>query len=96
MGNDARFGNCTSTGKRSGRPIIERLTSGTELRVSNHAAANGEPAVICETQGAMTQQSSDAAHGYESVPQKLLQLVGYRDPNVCPASSHRPRRNGTE
>ena len=90
MGKDnARVGN------ESRRPIIERLTSGTELRVSDHVAANGEPAIICETQGAMSQQCSDAAHGHESVPQKLLQLVGYRDPNACRASWHRPRRNGT-
>jgi hypothetical protein len=44
----------------------------------------------------MSQQSNEAAHGYESVPQKLPQLVGSRDPNACPAASHRPRRNGTE
>jgi hypothetical protein len=95
VGNDARFGKHTPTGNQSGRPIIERLISGTELRVSNHADPNGEPTILCETQGAMSQQSSDAARGHESVPQKLLQLVGCRDPNVGPASSHRPRRNGT-
>jgi hypothetical protein len=94
VGNDARFGKDTPTGSEARRPIIERLTSGTELRVSDHPAPNGKPTVICETQGAMSQQSSDAAHGHESVPQKLLQLVGYRDPNACPASRHRPRRSG--
>jgi hypothetical protein len=42
----------------------------------------------------MSQQSSDAAHGHESRPQMLLQLVGYRDPHAA-YSWHRPRRNGT-
>jgi hypothetical protein len=84
---DARVGNDTSAGSESRRPIIERSMAGTEFRISNRADRNGEPAVICETQGAMSQQCSDAAHSNESVPQKLLQLVGYRDPNACPASS---------
>jgi hypothetical protein len=96
VGNDARFGKDTANRSPSGRPIIERLMTGTELRVSSQAAANGEPTVICETQGAMSQQSNEAAHGHESVPQKLPQLVGTRDPNAYPAASHRPRRSGTE
>ena len=72
-----------------------------DTRVSNDSPAgqqSGRPNIkraICHTQGAMSQQSSDAAHGHESVPQKLLQLVGYRDPNACPATWHRPLRNGT-
>ena len=96
VGNDARFAKDTANGTPSGRPIIERLTTGTELRVSSQAAANGEPTIICETQGAMSQQSNEAAHGHESVPQKLPQLVGSRDPNAGPAASHRPRRDETE
>jgi hypothetical protein len=72
-----------------------------DTRVGNDSPAShqsGRPKIkraICHTQGAMTQQSSEAAHGHESVPQKLPQLVGYRDPNACPATSHRPLRNGT-
>jgi hypothetical protein len=37
------------------------------------------PAAKC--QGAMSQQGS-GAHGNESYPQKLVQLVGYRDPEM--------------
>ena len=96
MGNDARFRKDSQTANQSGRPIIERLITGTELRVSEHAAADGEPTIICETQGAMSQQSNEAAHGHESVPQKLLRLVGYRDPKASPASSRRPLRNKTK
>ena len=32
---------------------------------------------------AMSQQGSDSGRGTESVPQKLVQLVGYRDPKSC-------------
>ena len=92
---DTRVSNGSPAGNESGRPTIKCSTSGTELRVRNQTSPNGEPAIICETQGAMPQQSSDAAHGHESVPQKLLQLVGYRDPNACPSSWQRPRQNGT-
>ena len=89
MGNDNQgVGIDRPTGEGSRRPIIERLTSGTELRVSDHAVANGQPAVICETQGAMSEQGSEAAHGYESVPQKLVQLVGCRDPKARASRSN--------
>jgi len=74
----------------SHRPIIERLMTGTELRVSKQAAADGEPVIIRETQGTMSQQSG-AAHGYDSTPQQLVRLVGCRDPNAA-ADWHRPRR----
>jgi hypothetical protein len=87
--NDTRAGNGTT----AHRPIIERLMTGTELRVSDRASSDGEPAVICETHGAMSEQSNDAAHGHQSMPQKLVQLVGCRDPNAAAADWHRPRRN---
>jgi hypothetical protein len=32
---------------------------------------------------AMSQQSSDSGRGTQSVPQKLVQLVGHRDPKSC-------------
>jgi hypothetical protein len=87
-------GSHSAAGSHSGRPIIERLMKGRELRVSNLADANGEPAVICETQGEMSQQSSEAAHGRDSMPQKLLQLVGCRDPKAGSDPWRRPLRNG--
>jgi hypothetical protein len=77
----------------SRRPIIEGLMSGTERRISPRTAPNGKRTIPCETQGAMSLQSSEAAHGHESTPQKLLQLVGYRDPHAA-YSWHRPRRTG--
>jgi hypothetical protein len=76
------------------RPVIKILMSGAERRIGARTAPNGKRMTPCETQGAMSLQSSDAARGHESTPQKLLQLVGYRDPHAA-YSWHRPRRNGT-
>lgn len=45
------------------------------------------PVRIC---GAMSQQRGDSGH--ESAPQKLLQLVGYRDPKARPDAWIRPTR----
>jgi hypothetical protein len=39
------------------------------------------PTGIC---GAMAQQRCDSGRGNQSAPQKLLQLVGYRDPKPRP------------
>ena len=43
------------------------------------------------TYNAMSQQSSDSGRGTESLPQKLVQLVGYRDPKACREAWVRPR-----
>ena len=40
---------------------------------------------------AMAQQSGDFGRGNQSAPQKLLQLVGCRDPKARPAPGVRPR-----
>ena len=40
---------------------------------------------------AMSQQGNDSGRGTESVPQKLVQLVGYRDPNSYQDASIRSR-----
>ena len=47
-----------------------------------------ETAVKC---GAMSEQSADSGRGNEQVPQKLVHLVGYRDPNAGPDPWIRPR-----
>ena len=92
--NETRAGRNGPSGGEIRPPITEALISGTERRVSPRMAPNGKRTTLCETQGAMSQQSSDAAQGHLSTPQKLLQLVGYRDPHAA-YSWHRPRRNGT-
>jgi len=41
--------------------------------------------------GAMAQQSYDSGRGNQSAPQKLLQLVGWREPKARPQAWVRPR-----
>lgn len=42
--------------------------------------------------GAMSQQRGDTGRGNQPAPQKLVQLVGYRDPKPRPDASARARR----
>ena len=44
--------------------------------------------------GAMLQQCADNGGGNQSAPQKLLQLVGYRDPTARPRSARAKRWTG--
>jgi hypothetical protein len=53
---------------------------------------SGRPAPARGTQGEMTQQSAEAAHERDSMPQKLLQLVGCRERKAGPDPWRRPRR----
>ncbi|NVN86555.1 MAG: hypothetical protein HXX15_10755 [Rhodopseudomonas sp.] len=45
----------------------------------------------CDTAGEMTLQGFIDHHGNESAPQKLVQLVGYRDPSRSAATGRPPR-----
>jgi hypothetical protein len=76
--------------RASGQPIIECLASSgfPDLRIDNSDRFKQEGARKC---GAMSEQSSDSGRGNEQVPQKLVQLVGYRDPNAGPDPWIRPR-----
>jgi hypothetical protein len=75
----------------SGRPTLERLASGgfPELRIDHESTLKREGTRKC---GAMSEQSADSGRGNEQVPQKLVHLVGYRDPNARPEPWVRPRR----
>jgi hypothetical protein len=86
---NANVGSRTST-RISGQPIIERLASNgfPDLRIDRQDGLKREDARKC---GAMSEQSADSGRGNEQVPQKLLQLVGYRDPNAGPDPWIRPR-----
>jgi hypothetical protein len=77
--------------RESGQPIVERLVSSggfTDLRLDDQGLSKRERARKC---GAMSEQSADSGRGNESVPQKLVQLVGYRDPNARQDPWIRPR-----
>lgn len=57
---------------------------GTEtIEAGQNAAGSSVPTVRARArcQGAMSQQGS-GSHGNESYPQKLVQLVGHRDPDA--------------
>jgi hypothetical protein len=76
--------------RESGQPIIERLArSGfADLRIDHQDGMKREGVRKC---GAMSEQSADSGRGNEQVPQKLVQLVGYRDPNAGPDPWIRPQ-----
>jgi hypothetical protein len=82
-------GSKTST-RESGQPIVERLASNggfPDLRIDHQNPLKQERARKC---GAMSEQSADSGRGNEQVPQKLVHLVGYRDPTARPDSWVRP------
>jgi hypothetical protein len=76
--------------RASGQPIIERLVSSgfPDLRIDDSDGVIREGARKC---GAMSEQSADSGRGNEQVPQKLVHLVGYRDPNAGSDPWIRPR-----
>jgi hypothetical protein len=75
----------------SGGPTLERLASSgfPDLRIDIQNRL--KPAAVRKC-GAMSEQSADSGRGNEQVPQKLVHLVGYRDPNPPPEPWVRPRR----
>jgi hypothetical protein len=75
-----------------GQTAVERLADSgcfPELRIDRQNPLQRERARKC---GAMSEQSADSGRGNEQVPQKLVHLVGYRDPNARPEPWVRPRR----
>jgi hypothetical protein len=66
---------------KSGRPIVQRSaesSGSTDARIDLQNPKRTERS-IC---GAMSQQYGDSNRGNESAPQKLVQLVGCREPNT--------------
>jgi hypothetical protein len=75
--------------RESGQAIVERLASDfPDLRIDHQNGLKREGARKC---GAMSEQSADSGRGNEQVPQKLVHLVGYRDPNAGPDPWIRPQ-----
>ena len=81
VGNDnSDVGSKTPT-RKSGPPIVERLLSSggfAGLRLDQKLPLRREGGRC----GAMSEQSADNGRGNEQVPQQLVHLVGYRDPEV--------------
>jgi hypothetical protein len=88
-------GNGSIGGKKptseSRRSSVEHLADGgglPDLRMDPHNPLKREVLRKC---GAMSEQSADSGRGNEQVPQKLVQLVGYRDPSAQSDPWVRPR-----
>jgi len=81
-------GNKTPT-RLTGQPLVEGLASSgfPELRIDNRDPLRKETRKC----GAMSEQSADSGRGNEQVPQKLVRLVGYRDPRALTEAWVRPR-----
>jgi hypothetical protein len=81
-------GNQTAS-RNPSQPIAERLAGidgSSEPRIDKPLQT--ATVSIC---GAMSLQSGGNGRGNESVPQKLVQLVGCRDPKVRPEPGGRPQ-----
>ena len=72
------------------QPTVESLarTNASGLRIAETNLLKNERPKVCV---AMTQQSGEYGRGNESAPQKLLQLVGCRDPKARLVPWVRPR-----
>lgn len=90
MGNGSTDVGSRTPTRDSGQPIIERFKSSglPDLQIDHQNGLKREGARKC---GAMSEQSADSGRGNEQVPQKLVHLVGYRDPNAGPDPWIRPR-----
>ena len=76
--------------RKTGKPIIQRLSGSNGLpepRIDQPIPSRAERPKIC---GAMTLQSGDSGWGNQSAPQKLLHLVGCREPKTPPERPQRP------
>ncbi|MBS0530807.1 MAG: hypothetical protein JSS22_15665 [Proteobacteria bacterium] len=75
----------TTSVDKSSRRIMKRnargQVGGGTSRIDDRQFSNSNPEN--RDYGAMSRQSVGCAPGNQSFPQKLLQLVGYRDPLAC-------------
>ena len=83
-------GTKTRTSRGPRQPAVESLapTNVSGLRIAEANLLKNERPKVCV---AMTQQSGEFARGNQSAPQKLLQLVGCRDPEARRVPWARPR-----
>jgi hypothetical protein len=70
-------GNNPTRKRKPGQPIADRMNGNAPIDGEN-PQTTARPR-IC---GAMSQQYGDSNRGNEQAPQKLVQLVGWRDPKA--------------
>jgi hypothetical protein len=88
-------GNKTPT-RKPDQPISEPLAGSNgsgELRIDGRNPPKTQRPAIC---GAMSLQYGDSGRGNESAPQKLVQLVGCREPKARAEPWVRPRVSPVE
>ena len=91
MAGNGSMGIGTKTRARGpGQPTVDGLssTNASGLRIAETNHPKNERPKVCV---AMTQQNGEYGRGNESAPQKLLQLVGCRDPKARLVPWVRPR-----
>jgi hypothetical protein len=94
VGNGNIYVGSNAAARITGQPIVERLADSgfPDLRIdSQDPLQNSLKRNRAGKCGAMSEQSADSGRGNESVPQKLVHLVGYRDPKAGPDPWVRPR-----
>ena len=75
------LGSKTPAGE-SVRPTVEHQADSSGLPDLRMDPQNPLKREVLRKCGAMSEQSADSGRGNEQVPQKLVQLVGYRDPGA--------------
>ena len=88
---DAVVSNGVQTGGKTGSVTATGRQTVSDLARQSGADLSRKPS----TPGVMCQQDYDWARGNTCFPQKLVQLVGYRDPDSRPSSPLRPKATTT-
>jgi hypothetical protein len=76
--------------RKTSQPTVQMSGGSSESRIDQQMQAASP-----RNCGAMSQQGSFSFHGNQSAPQKLVQLVGCRDPKVAAEPGIRPRPAST-
>jgi hypothetical protein len=76
--------------RKTNQPTVQMSGGSSESRIDQQMQAASP-----RNCGAMSQQGSFSFHGNQSAPQKLVQLVGCRDPKVAAEPGVRPRPAST-
>jgi hypothetical protein len=72
--------------RKAGQPIVQMSGGGSSEKRIDQQMQAAQP----QNCGAMSQQGSFSFHGNQAAPQKLVQLVGCRDPEVGAEPGIRP------
>jgi hypothetical protein len=72
--------------RKAGQPIVQMSGGGSSEKRIDQQMQAAQP----QNCGAMSQQGSFSFHGNQAAPQKLVRLVGCRDPEVVAEPWIRP------